>query len=128
MKDIRSETPEERGQQARRQSSESAVPLALPSRGLFSLAVTSPMDPTTVLLPSIWTFVYDACELNPELKVAFTESAQGALLAAGATLAGGLLLGPIGLAVGGTLGGLAAYATSKNFTPASRVLSNMSEK
>lgn len=40
----------------------------------------------------------------------FGDSAESARNVAGATFAGGLILGPIGMAVGGALGGMYEYA------------------
>lgn len=43
------------------------------------------------------------------VRVAVQESGKGALLCAACSFAGGLLLGPLGLALGGAAGGAAAY-------------------
>ena len=57
-----------------------------------------------------------------QLKVTVDRSVKGGIIAGVATGIGGLLLGPIGLAIGGAVGGTAAYATSGEFKPVSEVL------
>ena len=47
-------------------------------------------------------------------------SAKGGLIAGATSAVGGLILGPLGLAVGGTLGGLLAYATAEPYKPVSQ--------
>lgn len=44
------------------------------------------------------------------IGLSLRDNANSALSVAGATFAGGLIGGPLGMAVGGTLGGLAQYA------------------
>lgn len=53
---------------------------------------------------------------NENVKVAAKKSAQGAVIAATATAIGGTLFGPIGLALGGTIGGITAMLTQGNST------------
>lgn len=48
-----------------------------------------------------------------EMKATVTNSGKGAMICAGACFVGGILLGPIGLAIGGTAGGVTAAMMSK---------------
>ncbi|XP_013416425.1 protein C19orf12 homolog [Lingula anatina] len=60
------------------------------------------------------------------LRVTVQEALRGGLIAGATTVAGGLLLGPVGLAVGGAIGGAAAYANAQGkFKPVSTVLREM---
>eukprot|EP00090_Calanus_glacialis_P016847 TRINITY_DN26376_c0_g1_i2.p1 TRINITY_DN26376_c0_g1~~TRINITY_DN26376_c0_g1_i2.p1 ORF type:complete len:141 (-),score=43.94 TRINITY_DN26376_c0_g1_i2:183-605(-) len=57
------------------------------------------------------------------LRVTVTESGKGALVAGGVAGIGGLVLGPIGLALGGSIGGcLAAYMGQGKFKPLALVI------
>lgn len=47
------------------------------------------------------------------LRVSIQQSGKGALVCGACSFIGGLLAGPVGLAVGGTLGGLKAWHMSK---------------
>ena len=65
---------------------------------------------------------------NNDLNVTVTETLKGTSIVATTTLVGALAFGPIGLAVGGAVGGIAAYATSKPFKPVCQVLNDMNEQ
>lgn len=68
------------------------------------------------------------CTLAEEekLKVTLRESLQGGVIAGGAALVGGVLLGPLGLALGGAIGGCAAAIIShQKFLPAVQVIATM---
>ncbi|XP_050073269.1 protein C19orf12 homolog [Anopheles maculipalpis] len=57
------------------------------------------------------------------MRVTLKSSAKGATVAGSSTFLGGLLAGPIGLLIGGTLGGLIAYAMTNNqFKPVSHII------
>lgn len=75
----------------------------------------------------IFRVLIDVCE-EAEIYVTAKESVKGALIAGATTFVGGLLMGPPGLAVGGTVGGLLAYSNSGNFRPVSKVLMELPEK
>ena len=65
---------------------------------------------------------------NDDLKVTVTEVLKGTAVTAAATLCGGLILGPPGLAVGGMIGGTVAYAMSKPYKPVGQILNEMNER
>uniref|UniRef100_A0A182PBK3 Uncharacterized protein n=1 Tax=Anopheles epiroticus TaxID=199890 RepID=A0A182PBK3_9DIPT len=57
------------------------------------------------------------------MRVTLKSSAKGATVAGSSTFLGGLLAGPIGLFIGGALGGLVAYAmTNGQFKPVSHII------
>ncbi|XP_055383185.1 protein C19orf12 homolog [Condylostylus longicornis] len=59
------------------------------------------------------------------MKVTIKETGKGTLVCATACFIGGIVAGPFGLAVGGTLGGLgAAMLTKDKFKPVSEVIKN----
>ncbi|XP_053950079.1 protein C19orf12 homolog [Anastrepha obliqua] len=59
------------------------------------------------------------------VRVTMKQTCKGAMVCAASAFTGGLLLGPVGLAVGGTAGGLMAYKmTSGSFRPLADVLLN----
>lgn len=47
------------------------------------------------------------------LRVTIQQSGKGALVCGACSFIGGIIAGPVGMAVGGTLGGLRAYQMSK---------------
>ncbi|XP_017134049.1 protein C19orf12 homolog [Drosophila elegans] len=59
------------------------------------------------------------------VRVTVKQSGKGAAICAACSFAGGMLLGPVGLAVGGAAGGIAAYKmTSGSFRPLGEVILN----
>lgn len=56
-------------------------------------------------------FLHGIGQIADNEKIRFTvkQSGKGALVCGGLCFVGGLLAGPVGMAVGGTLGGLTAY-------------------
>ena len=62
------------------------------------------------------------------IRVTMKQSGKGALICAAFSFMGGMLLGPMGLALGGAAGGVAAYkATSGSFLPMGEVLLNLTD-
>ncbi|KAH8309990.1 hypothetical protein KR044_004248 [Drosophila immigrans] len=59
------------------------------------------------------------------VRVAVKQSGKGTAICAACCFAGGMLMGPVGLAVGGAAGGIAAYKmTSGTFRPLGEVILN----
>lgn len=57
------------------------------------------------------------------MRVTLKSSAKGATVAGSSTFLGGLVAGPVGLFVGGAVGGLIAYAMTNNqFKPVSHII------
>uniref|UniRef100_A0A182N1A6 Uncharacterized protein n=1 Tax=Anopheles dirus TaxID=7168 RepID=A0A182N1A6_9DIPT len=84
---------------------------------------TSPPPPT---MPINTRELLDAVAVltdKESMRVALKSSAKGAAVAGSSTFVGGLLAGPVGLFVGGALGGLLAYAvTHDQFKPVSHII------
>jgi len=59
------------------------------------------------------------------LRLAGKGSVKGGLITGAASAITGFILGPIGLAIGGTLGGLLAYGLSEPYQPISEVVLHM---
>lgn len=63
------------------------------------------------------------------LRVTFRESFRGGLIVGGIAAAGGLLAGPVGLAIGGAVGGcIAAVQAQGKFKPVVEVLAEMTPR
>ncbi|XP_050726911.1 protein C19orf12 homolog isoform X2 [Eriocheir sinensis] len=72
----------------------------------------------------ILTLVTQVCE-EEKLRVPVKESLKGGAIAFATTTVGGLLAGPVGLAVGGTVGGLtAAFLSHGKFKSVADVIRN----
>uniref|UniRef100_U5EZ00 Uncharacterized protein n=1 Tax=Corethrella appendiculata TaxID=1370023 RepID=U5EZ00_9DIPT len=56
------------------------------------------------------------------MRVTLKQSTKGAMLAGGFCFVGGLLAGPVGLAIGGAIGGLTAANVCSNFKSVSQVI------
>ncbi|PSN38945.1 hypothetical protein C0J52_08933 [Blattella germanica] len=61
---------------------------------------------------------------DKNVKVCMKESFKGGCIAAFTTVVGGLLMGPPGLAIGGTIGGCTAAMMSKSFKSVPRVIND----
>ncbi|RXG57732.1 hypothetical protein Avbf_10010 [Armadillidium vulgare] len=59
------------------------------------------------------------------LKLPVSESLKGGAIAGCATVIGGLIMGPVGLAAGGTLGGITSFFVCKKFESVPSVISKM---
>lgn len=57
---------------------------------------------------------------HQNLRANMKQSGKGGLIAGACTFIGGVVAGPIGLAVGGTIGGLAAYKLTEGTNSLSR--------
>lgn len=77
---------------------------------------------------SVFQSLLNIAGQNNDLKVTVTEALKGTAVTAAATLCGGLLLGPAGLAVGGAVGGAVAYVMSKPYKPVGQILNEMNER
>ena len=60
-----------------------------------------------------------------DLKVTVNSSVRGGITAGVSATIGGVLLGPPGLAIGGIVGGLAAYLSAPDFKPVSEVIKSL---
>jgi hypothetical protein len=62
-----------------------------------------------------------------QIQITVQKSFKGAMICGAASFLGGLVAGPVGLAAGGTIGGLAAYCSQQGqFKPVSQVLNELS--
>ncbi|XP_068159118.1 protein Nazo-like [Drosophila tropicalis] len=62
---------------------------------------------------------------DQNVRVTVKQSGKGAAICCACSFAGGMLLGPVGLAVGGAAGGIAAYKlTSGSFRPLGEIILN----
>ena len=59
---------------------------------------------------------------DENIRVTVKESLKGGLITGIAATIGGLILGPLGLAVGGTVGGISAYLASEEYRKISDVI------
>lgn len=65
---------------------------------------------------------------NAEVRVCVKQSLKGAGVCAAMSLAGGILLGPPGLAIGGTVGGLTAYKMARGtYRPIGEILNELTD-
>lgn len=59
------------------------------------------------------------------MRVTVKQSCKGAMICAATCFVGGMILGPVGLAIGGTAGGISAAMMSKgSFKPVSEIIRN----
>ncbi|XP_037028652.1 protein C19orf12 homolog [Bradysia coprophila] len=59
------------------------------------------------------------------MRVTVKQSAKGALICGASCFVGGLVAGPVGMAVGGTVGGISAWKMSQGqFKPVSEIIRN----
>ncbi|XP_059712999.1 protein C19orf12 homolog [Haemorhous mexicanus] len=59
------------------------------------------------------------------LKAAYRHSSRGAAVASPFIIAGGLLLGPVGIFIGGAVGGFIGWMISEDFKPVPQILMKM---
>ncbi|XP_071532384.1 protein Nazo-like isoform X2 [Panulirus ornatus] len=72
----------------------------------------------------VLSVVEQLCE-EENLRVAFKESLKGGAIAGSSTVIGGLLAGPLGLALGGAVGGLtAAFLSQGKFKSVASIIRN----
>jgi hypothetical protein len=83
---------------------------------------------TLLLLTRLHLRLKDVSKINPDIQVSIDATTKGVLKAAACTLVGAIFLGPVGLLIGGTVGGGLAFLTSEEFKPVVEVLNEMNEK
>ena len=79
------------------------------------------MPVSAVVLKQVLTFLAD----QDQLKVTVKTPIVGGVVASVTTAIGGLIAGPPGMLLGGTFGGLLAYANAGDFKPVSQVVKEM---
>ncbi|XP_038551247.1 protein C19orf12 homolog [Micropterus salmoides] len=80
------------------------------------------------MAPRMDDVVHLCCEISAhdQIKVAVKNSTKGALVAGGTAMLGALLMGPLGIAVGGVVGGLLGFwMTSGQFRPLPQILKKL---
>jgi len=81
-------------------------------------------------MPISTTDIIEACNLlatQEHLDVCLTESLKGAAMAGFGAFALGALLGPGGMIIGATVGGIAGARYSKRYVPLVQIFSTMSD-
>jgi len=81
-------------------------------------------------MPISTSDIMEACNViasQGHLQICVTESLKGAAMAGIGAFSLGVLLGPVGMAVGGALGGLAGARMAKHYVPLVQILGNMTE-
>uniref|UniRef100_A0A668V0G6 Uncharacterized protein n=1 Tax=Oreochromis aureus TaxID=47969 RepID=A0A668V0G6_OREAU len=66
-------------------------------------------------------------DVERELRNTWTSLLKGAVVTGGCTLVCGALIGPVGFAVGGAIGGLCSWLTSKKFKSVPEILKEMTD-
>jgi len=74
--------------------------------------------------------IMEACEVlarQDNLNVCIQESLKGAAIAGLGSFVGGVLMGPVGIAIGATVGGVAGSSVCKQYQPLWRIIQDMNE-
>ncbi|CAL8104742.1 unnamed protein product [Orchesella dallaii] len=74
--------------------------------------------------------IMEACEVlsrQDNLNVCIQESLKGAAMAGIGSFVGGVLMGPVGIAIGATVGGVAGSSVCKQYKPLYQIMQEMSE-
>jgi len=81
-------------------------------------------------MPISTSDIIEACNViasQGHLQICVTESLKGAAMAGFGAFTLGVLLGPVGMVVGGTIGSIAGARMAKHYVPLVQILANMTE-
>lgn len=77
--------------------------------------------------PITWRQIEELLAAHPELGVNLSSSLKAGLATGACTVAGAILLGPVGILAGAAIGSGIAYRNTGNFTPLHQIIKDMSE-